>query len=168
MTIPAMPSDSHCDGCAIGRRAFVSQATLVAAAALLAEACGTGVWEPVAPNGSTPTPPSGGLTLTVSAYPALATVGGIANVSSAAGMPLAIARTAADRFVAIALRCTHQGTTVNISGSGFLCPNHGARYAMDGTWIGGQPTTSLKTFPVTFTAATGTLFIPGAAGAAGS
>ena len=76
-------SDATCEGCPIGRRTFVSQATLAAAAALLAEACGTGVWEPLAPSGTTVAIPSSGLSFKLADYPALAAVGGVATVSAA-------------------------------------------------------------------------------------
>jgi len=48
---------------------------------------------------------------------------------------------------------------VNQNGSGFLCPNHGARFAADGTWIGGQPTSSLRSYATSYDAASGTLTI---------
>lgn len=154
-------ADSSCDGCAIGRRAFVSQATLAAAAALLAEACGTGVWEPLAPPGTTVAIPSGGLSFKLADYPALAAVGGVVSVSATAGIPLAIVRTGVTTFVAVGLTCPHQGTIVNASSSGFTCPNHGARFATTGVWTGGQATANLATYPVTFSSTAGTLTIAG-------
>jgi Rieske Fe-S protein len=150
-------SDATCEGCPIGRRTFVSQATLAAAAALLAEACGTGVWEPLAPSGTTVAIPSSGLSFKLADYPALAAVGGVATVSAAAGVPLAIVRTGITTFVAVGLICPHQGTTVNASSSGFVCPNHGARFSTTGVWTGGQATANLTTYPVTYSSATGTL-----------
>ncbi|MEY4374561.1 MAG: hypothetical protein RL760_727 [Candidatus Eisenbacteria bacterium] len=152
-------SEAACEGCAIGRRTFVSQATLAAAAALLAEACGTGVWEPLAPTGSTVVIPTGGLSFKLADYPSLAAVGGVATVSAAAGVPLAIVRTGVATFVAVGLICPHQGTTVNASSSGFTCPNHGARFAVTGAWTGGQATANLTTYPVTYSSTAGTLAI---------
>jgi Rieske Fe-S protein len=139
------------------RRAFLSQSTIAAVTALLIEACGSGVWEPTSPQANVI--PSTGLTFTMSSYPALASVGGIAKVVDPTGAPLALVRTGAATFVALSLACPHQGTTVNISGSGFLCPNHGARFAADGTWTGGQATANLTSYAVTYNAAAGTLTI---------
>lgn len=149
--------DAPCTGCGIGRRAFLSQATLAAVAALLADACGSGVWDPVSPSANTI--PSTGLSFVLANYPALATVGGIAKVIDPTGAPLALVRTGSSSFTALSLVCPHQGTTVNVSGSGFLCPNHGARFAADGTWTGGQVTTNLTSYAVTFDAAAGSLTI---------
>lgn len=150
-----------CDGCGpvessatasgIGRRTFLAQAAMLAAAAALA-ACGAGADNVTAP-------PSGiNATLKVSDYPALGSVGGIAMVNIS-GYPFAVVRTGTSTFVTLSRICPHAGSTVNQSGSGFLCPNHGARFAADGTWVGGQPTGSLQSFPTTYDASTGTISI---------
>jgi Rieske Fe-S protein len=149
--------DGPCAGCGIDRRTFLSQSTLAAVTALLAEACGTGVWDPVSPSSSVI--PTGGLSFRLADYPALANVGGIAKVADPSGAPLALVRTGAAAFVALSLVCPHQGTTVNVSGSGFLCPNHGARFAANGTWTGGQATANLTSYPVVYDAPTGNLAV---------
>jgi len=149
--------DHPCAGCGIDRRAFLTQSTLAAVAALLAEACGTGVWDPVSPTANVI--PSTGLTFTLANYPALASVGGIQKVVDPSGAPLALVRTGATTFTALSLVCPHQGTTVNVSGSGFLCPNHGAKFAADGTWVGGQATANMTSYAVTYDAAAGTLAV---------
>ncbi len=150
--------DVACTGCALDRRTFFSQSTLVAVAALLVDACGTGVWEPLAPVANIF--PAAGLSLKLADYPALAAVGGIARVDEPTGAPLAVARMGAATFVAISLSCPHQGTTLDVAGSGLTCPNHGARFAIDGTWTGGQLTANLTTHPLVFNAAAGTVNIP--------
>ena len=43
-------------------------------------------------------------------------------------------------FLALSLICPHQGTTVQIAGAAFYCPGHGAMFAADGSWTGGQAT----------------------------
>ena len=149
--------DGPCAGCAIDRRTFLSQSTLAAVTALLVEACGTGTWDPVSPAASVI--PSTGLSYRLTDYPALANVGGIVKVVDPSGGPLALVRTGAATFVALSLVCPHQGTTVNVSGSGFLCPNHGARFAANGTWTGGQATANLTSYPVTYDAPTGNLAV---------
>jgi Rieske Fe-S protein len=145
---------NRCDGCArastaVSRREFVSQATLAAVAVALT-GCGSGS------EGGTTQPPilqqppviSTPLIITLANFPALANVGGVARVSSQPA--LALARTSTG-LVGFSLECTHAGTLVDLrQNSTFKCPNHGAEFAFDGTWTGGeQQTTSL--FRVTVT-----------------
>ena len=156
MTNDSPDSCGHCSsavfpsaGTEIGRRTFLAQSALLAAAAGGA-----------ASGGSDATTPhrTGPAWLHVSVYPALSSVGGIAMVSIQ-GSPLAIVRTGTSTYVALSRICPHQGSTVNQSGSGFLCPNHGARFAADGTWVGGQPTSSLRSYATSYDATSGTLTI---------
>jgi cytochrome b6-f complex iron-sulfur subunit len=144
-----------CDrSCALGRREFLGAAALTALA-LLEAACGDGQI-----GGTGPGSTSGGtLVVTLSQYAALAAVGGVARVDGGNGSPVALVRTGPASFVALSLVCTHEGTTVNINGSGFLCPNHGARFSGTGQWLGGQVTSSLKTIATTYNAATGQVAI---------
>lgn len=132
------------------RRVFLTRATLAAAATALA-ACGGG--------GSDPTSPASvGASLRVADYPALASVGGIASLTLS-GTPIAVVRTGAATFVTLSRVCPHERTTVNQSGSGFLCPNHQARFDATGTWVGGQRTSNLTAYATTYDAAAGTLQI---------
>ena len=151
-----MIKDVHdCAGCAlagapaVSRRDFVSQATLAAVAAVLA-GCASGSDGGSTGPGVTQKPPvlNTPLIITLANFPALATVGGAARVSSQP--PIALARTA-QGLVGFSLECTHAGTTVELQGnSTFKCPNHGAEFSFDGTWTGGtQQTSSL--FRVTVT-----------------
>jgi len=77
------------------------------------------------------------------------------------GPPVAVYRSAADTYRAYSLVCPHAGTTVNIQGSGFRCPNHGATFAATGAWTGGQKTTNLSELTVVYDAGAGTLQITG-------
>ena len=86
-------------------------------------------------------------------------MGGIARVDTPDGYPIAVVRTGAQQYAAFSLVCPHQGVTVNISGSGFLCPGHGARFAGDGSWVGGQHTSNLRSLATTYNAASGELTI---------
>lgn len=143
-----------CEGCGLSRREFVGRSTLAAVAAMLASACGgtiDGVTNPFDPAGG-----GAPLTINLGDYPALASVGGIAKVSTG-GAPVAVVRQGTATFVAFSMSCPHAGTTVNISGSGFVCPNHGARFNAAGQWTGGQRTSGLTSVPVTYDAAAGTL-----------
>ena len=134
----------------IGRRAFLAQSALLAATAALAACAGGG--DPTAPS------LSGQSTVAVGDYPALSAVGGVALVTIQSS-PFAIVRTGTSSFVALSRVCPHQGSIVNQSGSGFLCPNHGAQFSANGTWVGGQPTSGLRSYATTYDAATGMLTI---------
>jgi Rieske Fe-S protein len=137
------------EGCAIGRRAFISQSALIAAATALAGCLTTG--DPTAPtsvNGS----------IKVSDYSSLANVNGVA-LATVNGADLAIVRTGATSFVALSRVCPHMGGIVNSNGNGFTCPRHQAQFSLTGTWVGGQPTSSLHSYPTTYDAGTGTLTI---------
>jgi Rieske Fe-S protein len=141
-----------CAGCVgkTSRRQFLAASTASAVAALLAAACAGGdaavVTGPVA------------LTVQISNYPALANVGGMAEVDSG-GTPVAVVRTGSDAFSAFSLICPHRGCTVGLTGSGFACPCHGARFSSSGTWTGGQRTSNLTALATSYDAAAGTLTI---------
>lgn len=136
-----------CAGCAIAtaavsRREFVSQATLAAVAVVLTGCGGSGGGDGAVGPITTPKPPVivTPLVITLANFPALATVGGVAKVSSQP--PIALARTRSG-FVGYSLECTHAGTTVDVRSDFTLkCPNHGAEFAFDGAWTGGQQQTS--------------------------
>ncbi len=140
-----------CDTCAVvSRREFVSQATMTAIAAALAGCGGGGGGDGALGPVAAPKPPviSTPMIITLANFPALATVGGVAKVSSQP--PIALARTAAG-LVGYSLECTHAGTTVELRSDFTLkCPNHGAEFAFDGAWTGGEQRTS-SLFAVTVT-----------------
>lgn len=144
----ATTADHSADG--IGRRTFLAQSALLAASAILAACAGGDI--ATAPDTISPT------TLRVSDYAPLATVGGIALVTIS-GAPFAVVRTSATSFVTLSRICPHQGNIVNQNGSGFLCPGHGARFSANGTWTGGQGTSSLRSYATTYDAAAGTITV---------
>ena len=78
---------------------------------------------------------------------------------SVSGYPFAIVHTDASAFVALSRVCPHQGFIVDVTGSGFHCPNHGAQFNESGVWVGGQRTSNLRSYPTSYDAATGTLTI---------
>jgi cytochrome b6-f complex iron-sulfur subunit len=133
----------------VTRREFMIRGSLTGLAIMLA-GCSAG-------DGPT-APSSVNLTLNISDYPALASAGGVAYVD-ASGNPLAVVRLDANTFDALSRVCPHQGGTVNSNGSGFTCPVHGARFSETGTWVGGQSTSNLTTYPTQFDASTGVLTI---------
>jgi nitrite reductase/ring-hydroxylating ferredoxin subunit len=135
----------------IGRRTFLAQSAMMAALAALA-ACSVGGSDMTAPslNGQT--------TIKLSDQPSLANVGGVALVSIGSS-PFAIVRTGASTFVTLSRVCPHQGSTVNLTGNGFLCPNHGAQFSISGNWMGGQPTNNMQSYATTYDATAGTITI---------
>jgi Rieske Fe-S protein len=122
---------------------------MAAAAAALA-ACGGST--------SVTAPSSVGLSVKVSDYATLATIGGVALVN-ANGSPIAVVRTGATTFVALSRVCPHKGTTVNVTANGFLCPNHGATFNSTGTWTGGERTSNMRSYTTTYDSVTGTISI---------
>jgi cytochrome b6-f complex iron-sulfur subunit len=134
----------------MSRRTFLTQSALLAAAAALA-ACsvGAGTTAPDIPSGTT---------IKVSDFPALSANNGVATTSLGGG-PVAIVRMSATSYVVLSRVCPHQGGIVNQSGSGFLCPNHGAQFSLSGQWQGGQRTSNLRSYSTSFHASTGILTI---------
>jgi cytochrome b6-f complex iron-sulfur subunit len=143
--------ESMLAGEGIGRRTFLAQGAMLAAMAALA-ACGVASDSFTAPSLTSST------TIKVSDYPALASVGGIALVTIS-GSPFAIVRTGSSSFVSLSRVCPHQSSIVNVSGSGFLCPNHGAQFNSSGTWIGGQGTSNLHSYATTYDSVAGTITV---------
>ncbi len=133
----------------IKRREFVAYGAAALALAALA-ACG----------GDALTSPStvASTSLKLSDLPALASVGGVATVRIGS-TPIAIVRTGASSFVAFSRICPHQGATIDVTSTGFHCPNHGATFNASGVWIGGERTRNLTSYPVQYDSAAGTLTV---------
>jgi Rieske Fe-S protein len=131
------------------RRTFLARAAVAAAAVALA-ACGAG--------GDATAPFSGTFSFKVGDHPELASVNGVALIT-ANGSRLAVVRTGATTFVALSRVCPHEGSTINATSTGFLCPNHGATFDRTGTWIGGQRTSSMRSYATSYDASTDTLTI---------
>jgi Rieske Fe-S protein len=143
---------AHCtEKAGASRREFIATSAASAVAALLVAACGGA-------SGATAVTGPVSLSVEVSAYAALASIGGIARVDGG-GSPVAAVRTGASTFAAFSLICPHFGCTVGITGSAFQCPCHGAQFASSGAWIGGQRTSSLTSLATSYDATTGILTI---------
>jgi Rieske Fe-S protein len=99
--------------------------------------------------------------VTLADYPVLARAGGIARISGVAP-PLALVNEGNEVYSAFSLVCPHQGATVQVGGSGFTCPSHGARFNANGQWTGGQTTSNLRKYSTTFDSAAGTVRITSA------
>ena len=158
--------DEICGGCApersarqlpdgIARRTFLAQSAMLAAGALLASCAGG---DSITSAGGTTISST---TIKVSDYPELASVGGIALVTYNRN-PLAIVRTGDATYVALSRVCPHQGSIVGATQGIFYCPGHGAQFDLTtGAWIGGQPTSNMRSYATTYDAASGTLTIGG-------
>jgi nitrite reductase/ring-hydroxylating ferredoxin subunit len=156
----AMIADGGCGGACscdgsqaanglVTRRGFVAYGAAALAMAALA-ACG----------GDSLTSPStvDSTALKLSDFPSLSAVGGVAT-TSIGRTPIAIVRTGTSSFSAFSRICPHQGSTINVTSTGFLCPNHGATFNKAGQWIGGERTSSLTSYPVTFDSTAGTITV---------
>ena len=77
------------------------------------------------------------------------------------GPPVAVYHSGVDTYRAYSMTCPHAGTTVNIQGGGFRCPNHGATFAATGVWTGGQKTSNLFELTTVYDPGTGLLDISG-------
>ncbi len=140
------------------RREFIAQSALAAIAAVLTTSCGDGEIGIVGPP--PPTVIGNAFTIRIADFPALSTVGGIARVDGNTSNPIAVSRIGPNTFVALSMICPHAGyKPVDITSNGFVCPNHGARFAADGNWIGGQRTRDMQSYPVAYNAGAGTLTI---------
>jgi cytochrome b6-f complex iron-sulfur subunit len=86
------------------------------------------------------------LDLTASANAALKTIGGYIYNDR-----IIIAHINDGSYVALSQTCTHQGGTVQYvtNGNDFYCPNHGSRYATNGSVINGPATKSLQKYNTT-------------------
>lgn len=145
--------EGACQSTGVSRRAFLERSSAAALGALLV-GCGDGVL-----GGTLGVDPATGVSLvTVSRFPTLAAVGGVA-FASGGSVPLIIVRTGEEAFDVFNRRCTHRGTQVNVSGAGFRCPNHGAQYSLTGKWTGGLRTGDLKRIAASFDATTGVLTV---------
>lgn len=151
--------NDRCGGCGVDRRAFLSQSAMLVAGSLLAASCGDG---DIGGAGGIFLPPGGttGLVIRLADFPALASVGGTVRVDSGGSRPVAVTRTGPATFVALSMICPHANfSPIQITAPGFRCPNHGAQFAPDGEWVGGQPTGNLGRFSVVYDAGAGTLTI---------
>lgn len=81
---------------------------------------------------------------------ALRKVGGVVQFEDSSGRSLALVRTskAVNGFKALDLSCSHEGTTVGLSGGKWICPNHRAEFAVDGTVQVGPAKRDLRSVPV--------------------
>lgn len=144
-----------CEGC-VSRRDFLARVAVIAGTMAVAAACG-GAGGDVTGVGTL----QGPLTIKVSDYAGLATVGQPVEVRDANGRGTGVAavRTGASSFLALGMSCTHQGTKVNITGNSFTCPNHGAQFSNTGAVTRGPAGVPLYRYGVAYDATAQTLTI---------
>jgi cytochrome b6-f complex iron-sulfur subunit len=152
-----------CDNC-INRRDFIAKSALAAAAIVVAEGCGDGqIGPPLRANtgGGDPSIPGGGpVTVKLSDFPGLATVGTVVDI----GAERAVVRTGDSTFRGLSRLCTHEQCDLDVRNNRFECPCHGSTFAADGSVIRGPniaspPITPLPTLAVTFNQAAGTITV---------
>jgi Rieske Fe-S protein len=133
-----------CGNC-VSRRAFLADAAALAAVAALFAACtDEGI-----------SPPVGKVDFKVSEFPGLAANNQLVLVDNRR----AAKRTGEASFVAWSRLCTHEGTPVEVSGTGFVCPNHGSRFDNAGNATLGPATSPLGQLPAVYDPATDILTI---------
>ena len=146
-----------CSGCArVDRRAFLNTATMLSVGALLA-ACGDGVFDGPTSIADILRDP---IRIDPALYPSLAQIGGRAIIAPVDRAPMVVQTIGIKQYRAFSLQCPHKGTLLDATVDGFTCPNHGARFAVDGAWLGGQGTSDMLPIAVAVEPA-GTLLVGG-------
>jgi cytochrome b6-f complex iron-sulfur subunit len=98
----------------------------------------------------TGTPANGAVTVTIAASSPLASTGGMALVTSPAGIFL-VTRTSATAFLAVTAQCTHEACVVsNATGTSYVCPCHGSEFDSSGRVIVGPASAPLRQFQTQF------------------
>ena len=88
---------------------------------------------------------NGKVAVKVAKIPALSKVGGMVNLGTVKGVPVAVVRTGPTTYSALNLRCTHMGVTVEPVGAGFVCPAHGSQFSDTGAVQRGPASRPLAT-----------------------
>ena len=63
--------------------------------------------------------------------------------------PVCVYRFNEQDYSALLMRCTHQGTELQVFGDKLACPAHGSEFSNKGVVRNGPADTNLRTFPVT-------------------
>jgi cytochrome b6-f complex iron-sulfur subunit len=133
-----------CENC-VSRREFLAKSALAAAAMAALDACGDGQIGPApATLGGT------GVTVNLSEFPGLATVGTLVAVTG----DRALVRTSATTFLGLSRVCTHQGCITDIRNNRFECPCHGSVFSNDGSVVHGPDIASPPIAPLDHLATT--------------
>lgn len=87
--------------------------------------------------------PGGKLSVKLSAVRELAKVGGTVKIGLIQGIPVAVTRTTATKYVAFKMLCPHQNFEVVRDAQGWICNFHGSQFEADGDLILGPALTAL-------------------------
>ena len=120
----------------------ISRRTLFAGACAILALGGSGI--PAAAQSVVKKLPGGKLSVKLKDLPELAQVGGAVKIGSIKGVPVAISRTTATKYVAFNLLCPHQQFPVVRDEQGWVCKSHGSQFEPDGDLVVGPATTALK------------------------
>jgi Rieske Fe-S protein len=63
--------------------------------------------------------------------------------------PISVYRFAEGDYTALLMRCTHQGTELQVFGDKLQCPAHGSEFETSGKVSNGPADKDLRTFPIT-------------------
>ncbi|MEP1032202.1 Rieske (2Fe-2S) protein [Ekhidna sp.] len=63
--------------------------------------------------------------------------------------PISVFRENATQYTALYMRCTHQGTELQVFGDRLQCPAHGSEFTKTGNVQNGPADANLRSFPVT-------------------
>lgn len=63
--------------------------------------------------------------------------------------PIYLFRIAENKFSALWMKCTHQGSELQASGDHLYCPSHGSEFDITGNVTQGPAENNLRSFPVT-------------------
>lgn len=102
---------------------------------------------------STGTGSEGALTLKISQFPALSSLGGSVRLNVGLDAPIVLSRGPGDAFYAVSARCQHLGCIVNTFNPDLgliLCSCHGSTYHIDGSLAGGPAERGLVAYAAVF------------------
>jgi Rieske Fe-S protein len=133
----------------LDRRAFLSRSATLGVLAALAGSCSPSPFGPEL---------GGPLTVSLSDYPELAVVDGVARVRGT-DAPIALVNVGGGTYLALSLVCPHQGGQISWRGTAFVCSAHGATFAEDGQWIGGHSAGPMRLYGTSYDAVAGTVTI---------
>ena len=143
-----------CEHC-LNRRDFLAKSALAAAAAALVSGCGNGDFGPPLPAHPGGGRPSGAVTIKVSSFPGLQTVGTLVAVA----VERAAMRTGPSSFAAISTICTHQGCDADVVNDIVICSCHDSRFDKTGAVIKGPAERPLDQLQTSYNAQTDELTI---------
>lgn len=92
---------------------------------------------------------AGRVRLPLSAYPDLAKPDGAIQIQpDSSADPVYVLALASGGYSAISPICTHRGCTVDVNGSGLVCPCHGSAYDREGHVLRGPAQRALRSYAV--------------------